>query len=444
MGIGNSRRGTKSGMSYKKASAGSGRGISASQWNGLLGMHKDAYAGNAGSSPFSSSPMGSSVVNVKLANPEDTPEDTVSDIAPFQPCVLIFQDPVLKSESPTYSAISVKDINTWGDYWNSWSFGFTMGEGVVAGKGGRVVVSGLARVDIPRWQLLDNDWDKDYKVSGIKGYCWYTMNNGSIQGLSTDPDWKGQTVPASASQRFNYLGPVGHYKVVSDLTWERSSEVEQRYPNEDDKVPILVDMQSIGTKNFLVNTTTTVQGRDRLAVVGFPREYNIGWGTPMLFDVSDTVEGLPRYANGLGIEEEANIGQPAPEYDGTRLGEDAEYYPEGAEATYGVPIKITNLSECPVIAGTHMVTWSSYMNCFVFAAGTESKTLLGKATTAHTVGATEPVAIWVDGVDQQFELDATLGWMAGTTDVSSGKEVMIQWFNTRDQWVITGAECEDA
>ena len=55
------------GISYRKSSAGSTRGISASQWNGFLEMHKDYYNGTADQKPLPAALRGSTIAFATLA-----------------------------------------------------------------------------------------------------------------------------------------------------------------------------------------------------------------------------------------------------------------------------------------------------------------------------------------------------------------------------------------
>jgi hypothetical protein len=83
-----------------------------------------------------------------------------------------------------------------------------------------------------------------------------------------------------------------------------------------------------------------------------------------------------------------------------------------------------------------------YNKFLVLASPSEQTVKIGKADANIAVDATGTISIWRDGADTTENEDAKLDWMAGTTQVSSGKEVMITWFADEGIWRITGAECE--
>ena len=67
-----------------------------------------------------------------------------------------------------------------------------------------------------------------------------------------------------------------------------------------------------------------------------------------------------------------------------------------------------------------------------------------KADGAITFGSSGTVSIW-DGstlADTTVNVTAYLDWMHGSENISSGKELLIQWFPNRGKWQIIGADCE--
>jgi len=70
---------------------------------------------------------------------------------------------------------------------------------------------------------------------------------------------------------------------------------------------------------------------------------------------------------------------------------------------------------------------------------------LGKPDSNVTAGGTGTISIWSGSgtaTDTTENSTAELDWMEGGDDISSGKEVLIQWVIDEGQWRITGAECE--
>jgi len=65
-----------------------------------------------------------------------------------------------------------------------------------------------------------------------------------------------------------------------------------------------------------------------------------------------------------------------------------------------------------------------------------------KATASGDIAAngSGTVAIQINGSGSQ-SVTAYLNWLEGTTGVTSGDELLIQFFRDENKWVITGAEC---
>ena len=69
---------------------------------------------------------------------------------------------------------------------------------------------------------------------------------------------------------------------------------------------------------------------------------------------------------------------------------------------------------------------------------------LGKSDSTITAGSSGTVSIWSGSTlaDTGVNVTAWLDWMDGGENVSSGKELLIQWFPDRGKWQIIGADCE--
>lgn len=72
---------------------------------------------------------------------------------------------------------------------------------------------------------------------------------------------------------------------------------------------------------------------------------------------------------------------------------------------------------------------------------------IGKADAAITFDSSGTVSIWKRNgsgtlVDTTENVTAHLDWMHGDENVSSGKEVLVAWFQDEGIWRIIGAECE--
>ncbi len=110
------------------------------------------------------------------------------------------------------------------------------------------------------------------------------------------------------------------------------------------------------------------------------------------------------------------------------------------EAAY--EIEVYNTSGEAVPSGEHLVAYSLEYNRFIVLVASGQTVKIGKADADITVGSTGTVSIWRAGVDTTENETAKLDGRAGTTEVSSCKEVMITWFADEGIWRITGAECE--
>lgn len=64
------------------------------------------------------------------------------------------------------------------------------------------------------------------------------------------------------------------------------------------------------------------------------------------------------------------------------------------------------------------------------------------ADGAITAGSSGTVSVYDGGSDSSYNVTAHLNWMHGSENVSSGKELLIRWFEDEAKWVIVAAECE--
>jgi hypothetical protein len=67
----------------------------------------------------------------------------------------------------------------------------------------------------------------------------------------------------------------------------------------------------------------------------------------------------------------------------------------------------------------------------------------GVADGTIAYGSSGTVSLWTEGGDSGDDVTAHLDWMHGDENVSSGKEVLVEWFPTESKWRIVAAECED-
>jgi hypothetical protein len=212
-------------MNYQQASAGSGRGISAGQWNGFLQMHRDYYNGGASNGPLPPILNNSIIASAVLA-------DDMEAIAPFQPVRIVKQINFvnINTAMPSYVVEPVDAVDENGDPTDRHgNYGFTLGEGCTPEKGGRIVVAGIALVALTRDQCVDGTAvANNYLGSPFDGYdgkyesSYYLIPDGTL----SDDD---KTV----------LGPVGHFKVMS---WYVPDDVKKQAEELDSRVYLAIDM----------------------------------------------------------------------------------------------------------------------------------------------------------------------------------------------------------
>ena len=262
------------------------------------------------------------------------------------------------------------------------NYGFTLGEGVTEANGGRIVIGGLAIVAMDAEQLKVDKAAAQKEGSFDSSY--YMVPD---ETLSTD---------------LRLIAPVGHYKLLSwyDPTAIAGFEA-------DDKVYVALDMAQRPT-SFLAKVDATI-------------------------DASSTASEVITMNSGTAY---AYYGVAA------STAATGELEVKKDEAAY--EIEVYNTSGEAVPSGEHLVAYSLEYNRFIVLVASGQTVKIGKADADIAVDATGTISIWRAGVDTTENETASLDWMAGTTQVSSGKEVLITWFADEGIWRITGAECEDA
>lgn len=359
-------------MNYQKASPNSGRGISASQWNGLLDMHRDFYNGGASNGILPPLLSQSVIASAVL-------KDDVDEIAPFQPVRIVSTiNYVNVLDGPPSYIVEPVDNQTDGE--RHGNYGFTLGEGCTSGYGGRIVVSGIALVAVEALELY---YDKQSEIrEGRFDSSYYMVPD---ETLSTD---------------LRPIAPVGHFKILS---WYDASKVGAF--ESDKTLYIAIDMNQRPT-SFLAKVDSTIDATSEASEV-----ITMSSGTAYAYyGVSESTAGTGE----LEVQKD----------------EDA------------YEIEVYNTSGEAIPSGEHLLSYSLEYNRFIVLVSGGQTVKIGKADAAIAVGATGTISIWRNGSDTTENEDADLDWMAGSTQVSAGKEVMITWFADEGIWRITGAECE--
>ena len=360
-------------MNYQQASAGSGRGISAGQWNGFLAMHRDYYNGGASNGPLPPILSKSIIANAVLSEGSE-------DVLPFQPVRIVkqinFTNIVTDMPSYVVEAVDAVDSERHGNY------GFTLGEGMTE-KGGRIVVSGIAIVAMDASELRKNKPDDTREGSFDSSF--YVVPD---ETLSPDDD---------------LIAPTGHFKLLS---WYVPGDFSSLADT--DTVYVAIDMNKRPT-SFIASIDTTINATSEAAGI-------------------TTMSGGVAYTFYTSTSDTATITLDL----------------EKDDAAYEISV-YNPLGEA-VPSGDRLVSYSLEYNRFLALASPSDQTVkIGKADADITVGSTGTISIWRNGIDTGENIEnVDLDWMAGATDVSAGKEVMITWFADEGLWRITGAECEDA
>ena len=258
------------------------------------------------------------------------------------------------------------------------NYGFTLGEGVTEANGGRIVIGGLAIVAMDAEQLKVDKAAAQKEGSFDSSY--YMVPD---ETMSTD---------------LRLIAPVGHYKLLS---WYDPTAVAG-FENTD-KVYVALDMAQRPT-SFLAKVDATIDASSTVSEV-------------------ITMNSGTAYAYYVVAASTAATGELEVMKD---------------EAAY--EIEVYNPYSHSASIGEQLIEYSLELNRFIVVRPQTVK--IGKADADISVGFTGTISIWRDGADTNENEEAKLDWMAGTTQVSLGKEVMITWFADEGIWRITGAECE--
>ncbi len=225
-------------MDYSRAYPGKGGGISSSQWNGFLDMHRQWSVKKTNTLPTIYS--NTTVASARLAS------QSVPNIPAFTPVVIdrVVNLTDLNGSSPSYivSEASPATDTITGNY------GITLFGGV-SYNGGQIAIAGVGVVRVPASQLLesrggtedpDGGWDSAY-------YC------------VPDQSLKEDTT--------NVLGPVGHFRVLS---WYQPNKVSEKL----EEVFLAVDMSSnpttiiVDLEDDIVNMDEDVGDENLLTMFG--------------------------------------------------------------------------------------------------------------------------------------------------------------------------------
>ena len=359
-----------------------GGALKASTINSLVDMHDEIYSPLQDATARSEFPARYAACSMH--------PDVTEDVEPYTP-VRIISVSSFEDSGRLTSRYVVAPVNF---RHNSFeprpSYGIAGYTGVKAEGGGFVAVDGLAVVSAQRKQVVDGVFDDiTLSYTGIYDNCWYVINDGSIFVGDTD------IVVAS----------VGHFKVIgtADVT-----EVGNALSDAEDIVLLTIDLSS-SPAAIRVNLDTGING-----------------GT---IDGDDLVI----------LEGEASVRKRKPSE-----AADSEFsIRTELESIDKFKIRVFNYSPEDVAAGEHIAIWSSQLGVYIIPNLSPQRVKIGKADSDISVDTTGTISIWRAGVDTTENVSAKLDWMAGTTQVSSGKEVMITYFADEAIWRITGAECED-
>ena len=360
-------------MDYKRARKGGKP--SAGQWNGFLQMHKDFYGNVAGQGMIPPMLSNSVIASATLISGGEA-------IEPYQPVRIVeqvnFTDPLTSMPSYVVEPVDATDGERHGNY------GFTLGEGCTPEGGGRIVVSGIALVQMDAGELYYNK-----VVSPSRG-----QHEGSF-------DSSYYVVPdGTLSSDTKPIAPTGHFKLLS---WYDPAEIGKF--EEADKVYVALNMSQRPT-SFLAKVDATIAASTEASEV-----ITMSSGTAYAY------YGVSESTAATGTME---------------VQKDEDAY----------EIEVYNTSAEAIPSGDHLLSYSLEYNRFIVLVAGGQTVKIGKADADIAVDTTGTISIWRDGSDTTENETAKLDWMAGTTQVSSGKEVMITWFADEGIWRITGAECE--
>ncbi len=310
-------------MRYDRASKGS-RG-SASQWNGFLDMHKAFYGNTVGQGLIPPILQSSTIVPATLKKDAEA-------IGAFQPVRIVknFGFKNVVDTMPSYEVEPVDAVDENGDPTDRHgNYGFTLGEGVTASGGGRIVIGGLALVAVTRDQCVEGtEVANNYLGSPFDGYdgkyesSYYVIPDGTI----LDDD---KTV----------IAPVGHFKISS---WYTPGDVENATEALSDVVYLAIDM----SQRF-----TTASVEVFAAISGYSGEfddqtYNQGYAF-----LERPLEGVPAEIADVNPRISNNSSFSTPNTPSIKNGE-SNYF----------RCLVTNTHLYDIAEGTHTVAYSASYN----------------------------------------------------------------------------------
>lgn len=213
--------------------------LSAGTWNGLVQDYEDRrrttnVTGDPLHRPVPPMLRGSTIVLASLREGEES-------ISGFQPVRIskINRGKDLAYALPYYEVQAV-DSTVGGDldgYERAYQYGFTMGEGVSEGAGGRVVIAGTAIVSIPADKFMR------YATGTLNGFpsnsMYYVVNDETLM----------------PSDYYMPLAPVGHFRTlgyISDSNDELERLTISDWSEGRDEVFMAIDMSPV-SQTFMVN-----------------------------------------------------------------------------------------------------------------------------------------------------------------------------------------------
>ena len=395
------------------------RTLSSKTWNGFVELYEDKYRRTGTSADPLNRPVPPMLQSSHIALAMWSPNARGKKLGGYKPVRIVS---VSNSKiSPVTSVLTYlvepvemgRDVVSWAPNANKVpsvheGYAFTMAEGM-SDKGGRIVIGGLALAAIDNdWGFTDATRASDSGIGDVASE-YYSVNDNSLF--------------PSATSGHGVIQPVGHFKIISHVSYEdldgkgtktNNNNVNAKY--------VLLDLEKDcgsfmaylpDTLNSFVTTGDTFPTTGRQAISCTP------------------ATGYASYLSNVDTTDESPLFDTEGAWDGDTI-----------QGMIEDEILIFNFTGGAVAKGWHTVTYSRVYNRFIIVGGGMQTAKIGKADADIAVGTTGTISIWRDGSDTTENETAKLDWMAGTTQVSSGKEVMITWFADEGIWRITGAECE--
>lgn len=297
---------TRTRMSYRKAKAGSTRGISASQWNGLVDMHKNFYNTPAGQRPLPSVLQNSTVAMAVMD--EDHEGET---IGAFQPVRIVKSINFLNVRDQTAGFVIQPVDSTFYSDNRHGNYGFTLSEGIQSG-GGRIVIAGNAIVQVAAEDAVSNKGDVNF--DGTYDSSYYSV-----------PDF-------TLSDYQHPIAPMGHFKIVSGYV---PADIDKAVTEPTQPVYIVIDMSQRPT-TFSARIKSPIP-----AAIGTSPdiEWATGYASPLY--CADGTGGLSNPQQTLTMEEDEQVYE----------------------------INVYNTTSEIVQTGEHLVTYSREYNRFLIVSG---------------------------------------------------------------------------